>query len=706
MVGSEELVNQARQLLQAGQYREALPILGQLIRTPGEHRARALSNMAGVLYKLQLHRAARVHAERALVLDPELQPAHLNHANILFALEEHAAAADAYRSALRLDPTSLATFCSYAELLVDQLQIDELKQLLKSQDRIATNSSDDLFRLGAINRAAKDHQAAFILYSKALEIDPQHIDCLYESALSLFNLYRIGEAIPYLTKLIELDPENYLGWSFLGIAHWNLCANQEAIRCFHTAFTIKPNSASAFLNHNFVHPKVPGSLEEVEACLARSFEALHAIGSDHTLQYNENDPTYPHTFHIAYSNINLKKVLSGYSAVLRKALLNAGYNDLPLRNAAKPPQELGTRIRIGFLSKFFGTHTNMLAFRGLLKNFDRSRFEVFIIHTHDSNRDDIRDTIDSYGDHAITLNSELHKAHKEVVDLNLDLLFFTDIGMSGFEVRLANLRSAPIQATGWGIPHTSGISCIDHYVSSDVVEIDGAQEHYSEKLIRLPGLPCCFLSESLSHTPVPREYFFLSREDVAIGCLQGLHKYHPDDDAILEQIAIENPEAVFVFAEHHFPIFTKTFLERVRTTAPEMSKRMHMLKLMSKKEYFALCDCLDFLIDPLDYGSGITFFESSFVGSPILTLEGEYLRNRLVAASYRYIGIDNPPIATTKAEYVALARALIRDPQRRQELKNDILIKSRQSLYDNQAYVDGFMNYAEAAVNDYRSSSS
>ena len=53
---------------------------------------------------------------------------------------------------------------------------------------------------------------------------------------------------------------------------------------------------------------------------------------------------------------------------------------------------------------------------------------------------------------------------------------------------LSSLRLAHIQCSTWGHPITSGFKNIDYYFSSELMENQNSQKHYSEKLITLPGL--------------------------------------------------------------------------------------------------------------------------------------------------------------------------------------------------------------------------
>ena len=178
----------------------------------------------------------------------------------------------------------------------------------------------------------------------------------------------------------------------------------------------------------------------------------------------------------------------------------------------------------------------------------------------------------------------------------------------------------------------------------------------------------------------------------------GLHKLHPDFDLLLEKIAQANPEVAFVFVEDTIPSRTRLFLERLSKNAPSARERCIPLAFMGRAEYHALCNCLDLLLDPIYYGSGITFFEACFVGTPIVTLEGSNLRSRVVACGYREMGIDDPPIATNEAEYVRLVSELCNDSKRRNRLKSEILTNNHR-VFNRMDYIRNFEAFCVQAMN-------
>ena len=92
----------------------------------------------------------------------------------------------------------------------------------------------------------------------------------------------------------------------------------------------------------------------------------------------------------------------------------------------------------------------------------------------------------------LTVPHDLTTAQNAISELGLDILIYADIGMDPFSYYLSFSRLAPIQCVFWGHPVTSGVDTLDFYISSDIAEPCAAQEHYTERLVRLGGVQTCY----------------------------------------------------------------------------------------------------------------------------------------------------------------------------------------------------------------------
>src|SRR5262249_6363600 len=129
------------------------------------------------------------------------------------------------------------------------------------------------------------------------------------------------------------------------------------------------------------------------------------------------------------------------------------------------------------------------------------------------------------------------------------VLIYPEIGMDGASLLLAAQRLAPVQCTSWGHPTTSGLATVDYFLSSELMEPAGAQEHYTERLVPLPNLSVYIEPPESAGEPVERAALGLPADAMVYWCGQSLFKYLPQYDQIYPRIAREVPDSRFGFIE-------------------------------------------------------------------------------------------------------------------------------------------------------------
>jgi predicted O-linked N-acetylglucosamine transferase (SPINDLY family) len=98
------------------------------------------------------------------------------------------------------------------------------------------------------------------------------------------------------------------------------------------------------------------------------------------------------------------------------------------------------------------------------------------------------------------------------------------------------------------------------------------------------------------------------------------------------------------------------------------------LPWLSEEEFLSLLDQCDVFLDCPNFSGYTTARQALNRGLPIVTLEGEYLRQRLAAGLLRQVGLPET-IAQSPDEYILIAERLARecmDSDRRSELRGKI----------------------------------
>jgi protein O-GlcNAc transferase len=403
------------------------------------------------------------------------------------------------------------------------------------------------------------------------------------------------------------------------------------------------------------------------------------------------------SFYLAYHNANDRLLMEALCRLFRACVPDLT-TSAPHVSSWRSPAERGQRIRVGFLSAYMNNHTIGKLYQGYIRHLDRNRFEVVMIHLAKSRQDAFRQNLDELADKVVTLPANIKGQQQAVAAEQLDVLFYPDIGMAPSTYFLAYARLAPVQAVSWGHPNTTGLDTIDYFVSAAPIEPEDAEEHYTERLIRMRRLPCFYQPMAAPVQISSRAALGLPETGTLYGCPQSLFKFHPDFDAVLAAIAEGDLTGRIVLLEGNHSSWAELLRARWAKTYPVLLERVLFLPRMPLERFMALMASIDVLLDPIHFGSGNTLYEAMVYGTPIVTWPGKFMRGRIVAGAYRQMGIADAPIAEQVEDYALLALALGRDPERRRALRAASLEAANKQLFADLRAVREFEELLEAAV--------
>ncbi len=211
-----------------------------------------------------------------------------------------------------------------------------------------------------------------------------------------------------------------------------------------------------------------------------------------------------------------------------------------------PPLSPEGKIRVGYLSPSHYKHSVGRLSLGYLTYANRQEFETYCYYIGsrvDQRTQQFRTSCDFF----YQIPSDLEAVCRQILADQLHILVFVDIGMFAQMTQMAGLRLAPVQCATWNHPITSGSPMIDYFLSSDLMEPEEAQAHYSETLVRLPNLFTAYTKPSLPSQTLTRTDLGLREDTVLYLSSQSLFKYLPQYDYIFAEIARQVPNAQFAF---------------------------------------------------------------------------------------------------------------------------------------------------------------
>lgn len=332
----------------------------------------------------------------------------------------------------------------------------------------------------------------------------------------------------------------------------------------------------------------------------------------------------------------------------------------------------GAKLRIGFVSTFFHSHSVGRTTYGLIRDLPRDRFDVhvFAITPHE---DAMAQAIRAAADDDSRLPGDVDRVRAAIEAAELDILVFADIGMHPVTTFLALSRMAPLQLTTWGHSVTSGIDTIDYYISSDSIEPPNAQELYTEKLLRMPGY---FLPRY--ERPAPARAAAAGGNHVYF-CPQSLFKLHPDFDRALKGILERDAKGEILLLGGNRR-WEEAIQARLAGTLGEAARRVRFMPPASHAAFLGQIAAADVIIDPFHFGGCNTSCEALALGVPVVTLPSFQLPGRFTMGLYRELGID-ACIAQSEGDFIDRAVRFASEPDHRRAVSAQILERAP-ALFD------------------------
>ncbi len=675
---------------------------------------------------------------KAIEIRPGYAEAHYNLGNLLHARQENEAAIDAYRSALQCDANYYDARYNLAIVLHACHRLDEAVDSFREALRMNPGNADVAYKLGTALSDVGRLEDAVAAFRQVLASRPDDEAACDRLGQALLQLGRIDEAEDCFRKALAIRPDYPAAWNNLAAVFHSRGETESAIGSYRKALDFEPQHVEANVNLGTIL-KDTGRMTEAAACFERVLEcdpANHPVRIlaatmlppvytsaeelvDCRRTYQENiasliaagvrlDPekdALGNVFYLPYQGQNDRDVQSDLARLYPvpssppPLAVSYSYRAGPHGYTARTPVAAVGKIRIGFISHHFRSHTIGHLMRGMIAELSRDKFHVTVLSIGD-HHDSIADAIRSSADQYIVLPTQVLRARQMIAERRLDLLFYSDIGMDAYSNSLAFHRLATVQCVTWGHPVTTGIPNIDYFLSSELLEPDDADSHYTEHLVRLRGLPTYYLHPELaspsSSEPRDRAHYGLAADCHIYLCPQSLFKFHPDFDPLLKEILKQDPQGRIVLVEGLEPAWTETLRGRFQRQFPEVADRVQFLPRQDRANFLNLLTLCDVMLDPLHFGGGNSTYEALALGIPIVTLPSPFMRGRVTAGCYRKMGLSDC-IAGSPREYVDLAVRLANDTAWRQAMQNRILA-AKHVLFEDRQSLNEIEDFLQAAV--------
>lgn len=655
-------------------------------------------NLGLCLLELERNNEALAAFIQATRRDPNLVAAWGNIGNLLKENGKLQEALDAYNRVLSHDPNNPMALDAVADIKWQEGNLTEAVSLLRRALEISPNDYRMLANLGFLLCEDGQYDQAVEVCRKSIAINPEYPDAYGNIAPALKEQGQLDQALAATLKAIELKPDH-------ADAHMNLGgilkeqgqieqSNDSYAKAFHLRRTYA-TACSALLRFSEIYAD-RHDIEHQSHQYLRNLRSIFIESND----INNDDRFMDFSlFMLTYhNNSNEKEFMENVAAIVRPKIEVKRNTDTSHSQGAAKSLPNSASLRIGFyFDNVSKQHVIFRHYYNVVRSCRSNDIDVVIIKGPSAAAQDDRE-LRQISTKTIQLPNNIRNSVALLESENLDILVYTEIFSSPTPYVLAYNRLAPIQVALPGNSMTTGLETIDYFISSRLTEPDDADQHYTERLIRLSGILTAITTSGSESTRKSRKQHGLPDNARLIGLTHNPIKYHPDWDQILERIASANPKAIFIVSQSKSKQANAEIRSRWTKSAPTLLKNCMFIAKTNFEDYMSLLANLDLLLDPLYKGCGTTTFDAFSVGTPIVTMPSSRSRGRLVFSLYKAMGIQGPPIAYAPDEYVSICTFLLSSPGTLANLRQIIKVRYRAFLENQADTIDEFVCFLRQSV--------
>ncbi len=655
-------------LLNKGLFNEAIPYYQKVIELDPNF-AGAYHNLGKIFQQQGYIDEAIRYYQKAIDLNPNFA-SFFNLAELLYhkkrMLHE---ALEYYFKALQINENDEWVYFKIASILQDTGYIEDSIKYYKKSLQINPHFAIAYNNLGNAYKEQKNLDEAMKCYIKASELDPAFIEAKYNIGSILGEQGRIEEAESIFDNILENRPD-YL------LARWGKCMSQLPVIFLH--------ESEIELSRKAYHEELIKLQDAIDLETPEGIDsAVEAVGTQQP-------------FFLACQGLNNRDLQRIYGEMVCKIMAKKYPNyaePLPI-----PPYNNRTRIRVGIVSSFFHWHSVWkIPLSGWVLNLNK-RFDLYCYHIGKS-KDHITDIARQNCSRFVEDIHFFEDLCQIIKNDNLHILLYPEIGMDPLTLKLATLRLAPVQCTTLGHPDTSGLPTIDYYLSSELMEPPDADEHYTEKLVRLPNLSFYYMPFDVQDAEISRNDFRLRDDAIVYLCSHALFTHLPQFDYIYPRIAqqVGNCQFVFISTKPHLTDkFYKRIAEAFKQGNLNPDEYLVILPRVDQQQYHKLNQLSDVFLDTISWSGNNSSFEAIACNLPIVTLPGSLMRQRHCAGILTMIGVMET-IVSSIDEYIALAVRLGNDMEFRINVSERIS-KNKFRLYRDKTCIEALEKFIEDVV--------
>jgi protein O-GlcNAc transferase len=611
-----------------------------------------------------------------------------------------------FQKMIALNPSNAEAYKNLGNALREKGQIDEAIIYYHKAIQISPFDADIYGNLGKSFQTKELLDESIKYYQKALQINPNLHEIYANLGMISQTKGQLDKAIAYYQKAIQIYPDFAEAYFYLGnVQHW-IGQRQEALFSFDKAIELAPNFIAArWAKCMSQLPIVYTDQFSIADSRKRYHEELVNLRETIPLRNSQEIKDAAEAigikqpFYLAYQELNDRELQQIYGDLVYR-IMSLRYPQYA-QHLSIPSHFIGRQVRVGIVSGFFYKHSVWKLFKGWIQNLNKQQFWINGYYTGKIKDAETQVARESFKSYVEDIHS-FEELCRTIRDDKLDVLIYPEIGMDFITFKLASLRLATIQCASWGHPDTSGLPTIDYFLSSDLMEPADGDDHYCEKLIRLPNLSVYYTPVDFPEKSINRDQFGIRPQSILYLCCQSLYKYLPQYDEIYPRIAQRVFNCQFLFISNPSTFVTEQFRLRIKNVFDRFNMNADnyvvFLPRLDEGQYHSMNCLADIYLDSIGWSGGNTTLEAIACNLPVVTIPGKLMRGRHSTAMLRMMGMKDT-IAATLDEYIDLAVKLGQEAGWRRHISSRIA-GNKHLLYKDMSCITALGDFLVHAVQE------
>lgn len=658
--------------------------------------------------KKKISKAAQSLAKKSQDGKPEPETQQLNKEEAFNkAKQRHAAgdlqtAATLYATILKADENNVEVLFRLGTALAQMNDLERAAKLLLRATEIQPNFPEAYNNLGNIYDTVNMYDDAQRYYTKAVKQNPNYLDAIFNLACNYKKTFKSDEAIECFEKLLKIKQDDIRSMMELAPLKLGYGYLEEAQELWQKIYDATGDEGMR-MSKEFALPIILPDKQAILKLREDYEKTIDKVLSEN-IRIERPEKSFKRTsFRLAFHGMNNKEIMHKLGKMYEHISPHLNFTAKHCNDENYYPKKDG-KLRIGFVSRYFHTHSVSMCYNGIIEDLAEDKnYEVFLISTEAvAIVDEKLEKLEKKVSGKLAVPGDIGAAHEMIEELELDVIIYTEIGMDNMAYCLAFARLAPIQALLAGHPDTSGISNVDYYLSSSIIEPENNQEHYSEELVLFSDIP-----HRISRPETPD--FMMERKDLGLPegknlyvCPMKIQKLHPDFDKAMDDILSKDKDGIIVlFKEYPEGDLTNQLQARLKRTISEKNfGRIMMVSWANTDTFPHYLRQANIVLDPFHFGGGSTIYIIFSNGAPCVTWPGELVTGRTAYSRYKLMGIEGL-VAKDWDDYVDIAVKVANDSDLREEYSKKILDKV-DLLFENERVIEEIKDWVDESASKNR----